>query len=216
MATAEQVRLFTSLRQDGLDLASAAAAVIELSARYEPWKTEMRGPDGRWISSHGAGHDRHPVAARQTRPNAMHDIIRPRQPATLRELHQRRVDREAASRQAVAARHAETRVIAHGTAVAQSRSLLMPEIAKVQAAQNEKIAALTRSVRLANQRLAEMGEQKESKSAKMKLAVEAGVTVAGGLMAVLEAKYGVPDIFALASAMGPLFIQQIIEWAKRL
>lgn len=67
------------------------------------------------------------------------------------------------------------------------------------------------------QKLMDQAEESKSKhDAMLKLATEGSVAIGGGILAYIEAKLGVPDLVAIASSVGPLLVQIIIEWYKRL
>lgn len=60
------------------------------------------------------------------------------------------------------------------------------------------------------------GEAKAKHDAALKLATEGGIAIAGGVLAYIESKLGVPDLVAIASSVGPVLLQVIIEFFKKL
>jgi hypothetical protein len=59
-------------------------------------------------------------------------------------------------------------------------------------------------------------EKEEAKDARKKLAVEGSVALGGAVLAAIEAKMGVPDLVAIATALGPMAVQLLVEFKNRL
>ena len=159
---------------------------IELAA----WEHELRGPDGKWAGGGGGGGSGSgavAVAAPVTGP--MTDEAR---------------------------EHEFQHHILKATTAAETRKAVLAEVQPHLDKQRADMAKLMRSVRSASQHVAEMQERKESQRARMKLAVEASVIVAGAVLAGVEAVFAVPALVVIASAIGPALVQVLIEWVKRL
>lgn len=71
-------------------------------------------------------------------------------------------------------------------------------------------------VRAAEQRITAAGEGEEAHKAKLKAATEGAIAVAGGLLAYIGTRLGVPDLAAIAASVGPILIQVLIEFWKKL
>ena len=175
-------------------LACREVSVIELG-HSEAWRREMRGPHGEWV--HGGSVQ----VMNRTQANRSRQIARARQ---------ERLVKAEVSRQL------------SGTPGAVPHEQFFEEQVKphVEAKAQEAIDQATKAAQEHTQKAIEAisaaGEQQEKHKAAMKAATEASVLVAGGILAAIEAKLGVPTLYAIASAAGPTLLQIIIEFFKKL
>lgn len=117
--------------------------------------------------------------------------------------------------------------VAHEALENSSRQAVATAVAAVRKENREQLAALERQhdadmrkvlgmIHDTNQRMTAAEEKQEGHKAVEKLAIEGGVLAAGGVLAYLEAHFGVPDLAALGTALVGPAVQIVSEWRKRL
>jgi hypothetical protein len=221
--TAGQLRDFSTLRAAGLS-ALAAADVLEtaretgaIELASTAYLTEHRGKGGQWTRGAGIPGSQSPAPAPNTaalkgiraassRQATGQQTLKGMTPANVPQTPEEKHDLEAHNR------HATVQAVA----IATSRIETDKKLKKITSDQAAEMTQLVRQVRRANQRIAALEESKEADRAKWKLAVEAGTAVAGAVLAGIMAKMGIDGTAVIGAALGPTFIMQIIEWAKRL
>lgn len=211
MITPAQATLFDRLMRDGATVAEATL-VVQLATHIEAielaaWEHELRGKGGKWAKGGGGGGGGLikvesfkvvPSTVPVTRPRPPSRSRAPKLPApdippevlndkaAFAALTQMRTEMQTALVDMTAA--SERRI--QGKAEAQAKYLLL----QVQHAQEEHL----------------------QHKAHRKFAVEAGITIGGLLLAVLEGLIGAPGITQIVSAMAPPVVQAITEWRKKL
>lgn len=206
-----------------------SAQVIELD-RHDAWMRERRGRHGEWTSVGGAPYTGTMNKARANRIRRLQDA------------HTRQVARQEAERVQAAAgpelsdKEIQKRLKAMPLLPGETQEqhmnplpgetprenliheqVLHQEAQPIEAARAENVMAQAKAhVAEVMAEADKQAETKEGSDAKKRLIVEGGAAIAGGVLAYLEAKFGVPDTIALTSAAIPPLIQVIIEFFKRL
>lgn len=209
MITAAELKLARQLRADGAT-AIETAQVIELArsasrwmpprrtielvgvsfrSHAEAWRSELRGPHGEWVSS----------GATLTQTTT---IERDRSQAEQEDAFRRIAREEAVKAAAVQA----TKV----------RGVVEQEQGQQIRQQEVQIRQLQKQVRSANQRMARMSEQTETKKARTKSLAVISSLVGGAVIGGVEAAIGAPGLAAVASSIAPGVIESLFEWKKRL
>lgn len=196
--TADQASLVTALRSDGasaLETAAILEIVLEL-AHSDHWKMQPRGRHGEWTRVPGM---RSVDSIAQAHNKAA--AVSARRQSDMEQFHMRAVA------EATAAARVHTRA-----AVTASHEK-----------HNKDVHTLLSSIRSANKHLTDMSGKEETKKARIKLAIHIGALFAGGLMAYMEAHFGLPlhsenlkELIEAGSAVAPSVVQELIDAKKRL
>jgi hypothetical protein len=182
--------------QLGLAGETITGQILDL-ARTPAWVHEKRGPHGKWVGSGGLPYTGPMNRARAERIRQMQRQGQMRSPAAV----------------------ASPAVTGTGNKAANvlARVQGSPEDSSVHEQIKAEILDKTKAhVSQVMQQHTENVEQGERQRALLKAATEGSIAIAGGIIAAIEAKLGVPDLVAIASATAPLLIQILIEWWKRL
>jgi hypothetical protein len=102
-------------------------------------------------------------------------------------------------------RQAAAEETVHSAAALVAEDIAKQHAQKVMDAATAKIDDLNQSM-----------EKEEGHKARVKLAVHIGVVAAGAALAAIEAKLGTNDIVSALSGMGPLAVQELVDWKKQL
>jgi hypothetical protein len=67
-----------------------------------------------------------------------------------------------------------------------------------------------------NAEIAKAEDTEEGHKAMLKAATEGSIAIAGGILAYIGSRMGFPDLAVIASSVGPIILQVIVEFFKRL
>jgi hypothetical protein len=207
---------------------------------HDAWRHEHRGPHGEWIGGQPySGTMTKTRAERIRRIQAAHERQAARAPAmtdddTLRKMVQEEVARQSVS--GISEQEAKKRLAAmpllpgedkamHLNPLpgeSQRENLLHEEVmhARVAPYAESKAASVLEAAKQhvaeVNAKIAQQADTKAGKDAKLKFATEGSVAIAGGILAYIGARMGFPDLAVVGASVGPVIIQIIIEFFKRL
>lgn len=83
-------------------------------------------------------------------------------------------------------------------------------------AQPLHVTQIIGQVKEMNEQAAKVVDYQEGQRRARVLAIHTGLIVAGGVIAAVEYKLGVPAIWSIVSAVAPQVIQELIDWWKQL
>lgn len=220
MITPGEATLFDRLMRDGATV-TEATEIIKLSRHIDAielaaWEHELRGKGGKWVSSPGGGGgglpSMPPGESVRIVPRSV-PLTRPRPRAAAQGA--RRAAATGLPPPPKGMNREQQQYVEAAVAVVEGRvsKALQDMTAANNAKMHDQARAEARYLMLRVQRDAE--EAKKSK-AHHKFAVEAGITIGGLLLAVIEGLIGAPGITQIISAMSPPVIQAVAEWRKRL
>lgn len=204
MTASEQAALASRLRADGatvIELAAVMQAVDEIDqvielARAPSWKNERRDTHGKWTSGGGG---MAPVARGARNLTAAQDTA---------------ASRKLASAQRTTRMRAEA---ARSPSAVRLESA--PLTSNIPTPEHIEISKMIDEVRGAHQKLitAKAAESAGENSKHAKRAAAAVAAIAGGtILAAVEHHFGVPDIFQVLSEIGPLILDALFDWWKKL
>jgi hypothetical protein len=101
-------------------------------------------------------------------------------------------------------------------AKADSAQRQIAELKKQAAEQHQEILHLMTAVRRANQKIAELGKQEQTKSLRRRLASHAGILLGSAALTAATAGAGTPALITAGVAVGPSLISELIDFFKGL